>query len=126
MIAQRHLTAFQGPDSGSSDEPDNVSAAYEAAWDQFVDTLHAHGFSIVNDLDPVAVVGVIEVYEVEPLRAEPEHPLVLAAERVVSDAWRRSLSGALSRSLLGHGERAWPSKERGLAIAVQAKRGVKA
>ena len=53
----RLLVAFDGPDASvTTDE-------YERDWDQFVATRRGHGLQVVNDLDPVATTGTIEVYE---------------------------------------------------------------
>lgn len=53
----RMLVAFEAPSPLTSETT-------EAAWDRWVDDLRSRGLEVVNDLDPVAVVGDIEVYEV--------------------------------------------------------------
>lgn len=56
----RILVAYEGPDDTLTDE---LTRDHEKTWDEFVRTLRAHGLQLVNDLDPVDVVGRIEIYE---------------------------------------------------------------
>jgi hypothetical protein len=56
----RLLVAYEGPDGSLTT---NLTREHEKAWDEFVATLRKHGLQLVNDLDPVDVVGRIEVYE---------------------------------------------------------------
>jgi hypothetical protein len=43
----------------------------EAAWDRFVGRLLRHDLELVSDLDPVATVGDLEIYEVTRCSAPP-------------------------------------------------------
>lgn len=53
---QRILVAFEAPSP-------LTEQTHEAAWDEWVSTLHYHGLELAADLDPVQVFDGIEVYE---------------------------------------------------------------
>lgn len=58
---ERLLVAFEGP--GSTVLEGDPALVHEQAWDRFLDHLRGLGLGLVADLDPVATVGDIEVYE---------------------------------------------------------------
>lgn len=66
MPLPRMLAAFEAPQPDDPSDPIAISAAYEEAWDSWINDLRSHHLLIVNDLDPVAVTGTIEIYEVMP------------------------------------------------------------
>lgn len=65
---QRILVAFEAPDQTITGDvlEDSLSSAsnFAEAWDAWVDWLASRGLELVADLDPVAVVGDLQVYEV--------------------------------------------------------------
>ena len=62
MVMDRLLAAFERPHTELL-AGDPVRER-ELAWDRFVGRLLRHDLELVSDLDPVATVGDIEVYEV--------------------------------------------------------------
>ena len=60
----RPLVVFDRPQSDSLD-------VVAAAWDTWLARLTSRGLQLVSDLDPVAVEGYLEIYEVAPTPAAP-------------------------------------------------------